>query len=147
MRHSRPSRPMNIILSPILALRCSRPHPFFFLPRFFSQSSDALPMPPHLKSIDTPEDKVAARTWIAEFKKLAIPKRFVEFTFARSSGPGGQVCDGMRALSRCSLTQRSQNVNKVNTKASLRCHLHVPWIPAWAKPQLRRSVRRARTAC
>ncbi|KAF8333907.1 hypothetical protein F5887DRAFT_655368 [Amanita rubescens] len=124
---------MNI-LSPKLALRCFRPHP-----RFFSQSPEALPTPPHLKSIDTPEDKFAARTWIAEFKKLAIPKRLVEFTFARSSGPGGQVCDGMREC-QLSLTQRSQNVNKVNTKAILRCRLHVPWIPAWAKPQLRKSM-------
>ncbi|KAF8709767.1 hypothetical protein AX14_013472 [Amanita brunnescens Koide BX004] len=113
---------MIIIFFPISALRYSRRIPSLHLHRFISQAPDVLPVPPCLKSIDTPEDKLAARTWILEFKKLAIPKRLVGFTFARSSGPGGQ------------------NVNKVNTKASLRCGLDAPWIPAWAKPELRRST-------
>lgn len=82
---------MNI-LSQTSALRCYRRNPSFHLPRYISQAPDVLPIPPLLKSVDTPEDKLSARTWIAEFKKLAIPKRLVEFTFARSSGPGGQVC-------------------------------------------------------
>jgi len=42
----------------------------------------------------------------------------VTMSFSRSSGPGGQ------------------NVNKVNTKATVRCALDVPWIPAWAKTVL-----------
>ncbi|KAK2462961.1 hypothetical protein APHAL10511_005013 [Amanita phalloides] len=89
--------------------------------KHFNHASDTLPTPPFLRSVDSPEDKIAARSWIAQFKKLAVPKRLVKFTFARSSGPGGQ------------------NVNKVNTKASLRCNVDAAWIPAWARPQLRRS--------
>lgn len=34
----------------------------------------------------------------------------------------------------------AQNVNKVNTKASLRCEVDAPWVPAWAKAELRRST-------
>ena len=87
---------MIIIFFPISALRYSRRIPSLHLHRFISQAPDVLPVPPCLKSIDTPEDKLAARTWIMEFKKLAIPKRLVGFTFARSSGPGGQVCRDAR---------------------------------------------------
>ncbi|KIL65712.1 hypothetical protein M378DRAFT_161696 [Amanita muscaria Koide BX008] len=94
--------------------------------RLLSKTSDSghspLPPPPSLKLIGTPEDKSAARAWIAEFKKHGIPRSLVRFTFARSSGPGGQ------------------NVNKVNTKASLRCEVDAPWVPAWAKAELRRSL-------
>ncbi|PFH51088.1 hypothetical protein AMATHDRAFT_143456 [Amanita thiersii Skay4041] len=88
--------------------------------RLFSTLSDVFPIPPSLKSLDTPVDKAMARQWVAELKKHTIPKHLVEFTFARSSGPGGQ------------------NVNKVNTKATLRCQLHSPWIPLWAREELRR---------
>ncbi|KAF8622007.1 hypothetical protein AX15_007361 [Amanita polypyramis BW_CC] len=120
------------LLFPTLALRCHRrqlasltvyPHwPLCHAIRRLSRASDPLPVPPSLSSINSPEDKLAARSWIAEFKKHPIPKRLVEFTFARSSGPGGQ------------------NVNKVNTKASLRCSVNVPWIPTWARVELQRST-------
>ncbi|OSD06509.1 hypothetical protein PYCCODRAFT_941629 [Trametes coccinea BRFM310] len=38
-----------------------------------------------------------------------------------NSGPGGQ------------------NVNKVNTKATLRCSIHEPWIPPWARDYLKKT--------
>ena len=33
-----------------------------------------------------------------------------------------------------------QNVNKVNTKATVRCSVQSRWIPAWAREALKRSV-------
>jgi len=33
-----------------------------------------------------------------------------------------------------------QNVNKVNTKAVVKCSLDSPWIPRWAKADLIKSV-------
>ncbi|KAJ7116607.1 RF-1 domain-containing protein [Mycena epipterygia] len=72
-------------------------------------------------ALETAEETASARAWIARFRAMAIPKASVQFSFARSSGPGGQ------------------NVNKVNTKATLRCPIDEKWIPMWAKPELKRS--------
>ena len=33
-----------------------------------------------------------------------------------------------------------QNVNKVNTKATLRCPIDAPWIPLWAHEHLKKTV-------
>ena len=35
-----------------------------------------------------------------------------------------------------------QNVNKVSTKATLRCPIHSLWIPLWAREQIKKTVRR-----
>ena len=53
---------------------------------------------------------------------LVIPLHIIDFTFARSSGPGGQ------------------NVNKLNTKATLSLRLDdlVPYIPPGVLARLRR---------
>jgi len=83
-----------------------------------SYSVHSIPHPPKLASLETPQDMADARTWVSKFKALTIPKTLVEVTFSRSSGPGGQ------------------NVNKVNTKATLRCLLSSSWIPEWAHPGL-----------
>jgi len=77
--------------------------------------------PPPLQDLQTSDDMKAARRWIDELRKSTIPREEVSLSFARSSGPGGQ------------------NVNKVNTKSTVRCPLSTKWIPAWAKPVLRKS--------
>ncbi|PSR74260.1 hypothetical protein PHLCEN_2v10004 [Hermanssonia centrifuga] len=78
--------------------------------------------PPSFITLETPSDTAQARTWVDEFRHQNISKQLVEFTFSRSSGPGGQ------------------NVNKVNTKATLRCPLTSEWIPLWARETLKKSL-------
>ncbi|KAF2233716.1 peptidyl-tRNA hydrolase domain protein [Viridothelium virens] len=51
------------------------------------------------------KDLVAARQWLANFDPDTIPREACDVSFSRSSGPGGQ------------------NVNKVNSKATLRVPL------------------------
>ncbi|KAF5378962.1 hypothetical protein D9757_009122 [Collybiopsis confluens] len=77
-----------------------------------------LPTPPKIPLLQGPADWAEARKWITQFKAESIPKNLVELSFSRSSGPGGQ------------------NVNKVNTKATLRCSVNADWIPLWARPDL-----------
>ncbi|KAJ7628326.1 RF-1 domain-containing protein, partial [Roridomyces roridus] len=86
-----------------------------------SHTGTPIPIPPSLSTLESAADNALARDWIARFQGVQIPKNSVELSFSRSSGPGGQ------------------NVNKVNTKATLRCAIHETWIPLWAKPELRRS--------
>ncbi|KAF8206983.1 RF-1 domain-containing protein [Mycena galopus ATCC 62051] len=82
-----------------------------------------LPIPPQLTSLESTQDTALARAWIGQFRALDIPKSSVQLSFSRSSGPGGQ------------------NVNKVNTKVTLRCGIDEDWVPLWAKPALKTSVR------
>ncbi|KAF8872592.1 RF-1 domain-containing protein [Infundibulicybe gibba] len=79
------------------------------------------PYPPRIPILETPQDAIEARSWVSLFKNQAIPKGLVDFSFSRSSGPGGQ------------------NVNKLNTKATLRCAVNSSWIPEWARQDLRKS--------
>ncbi|KAH9954350.1 hypothetical protein BC827DRAFT_1143974 [Russula dissimulans] len=82
----------------------------------------SLPTPPPLSNLETSKDAAAARDWVARFRGSRIPRAAVDIAFSRSSGPGGQ-----------------QNVNKVNTKATVRCALDSTWIPPWAHDSLKES--------
>ncbi|RKP40431.1 hypothetical protein BJ085DRAFT_4046, partial [Dimargaris cristalligena] len=58
--------------------------------------------------------------WQETFRLEDIPSKGIEYSFHRSSGPGGQ------------------NVNKVNTKVDMRFKLaKAMWIPDFVKRQLR----------
>lgn len=81
----------------------------------------SLPTPPPLSNLATSKDAAAARDWLMRFRGCPIPRAAVDIAFSRSSGPGGQ------------------NVNKVNTKATVRCALDSTWIPSWARDGIRKS--------
>ncbi|KAI4733348.1 hypothetical protein E4T50_16094 [Aureobasidium sp. EXF-12298] len=65
----------------------------------------------------------AARRWLANFDAETIPRSICDVSFSRSSGPGGQ------------------NVNKVNSKATLRLPLSalLPMLPAVIRPAVSKS--------
>jgi len=87
-----------------------------------SNNNNALPpTAPQLSSLTSPEEINEAKAWISRFMSYRITRGSVELSFSRSSGPGGQ------------------NVNKVNTKATLRCPIDSPWIPSWSKNELKKS--------
>ncbi|KAK9323572.1 hypothetical protein V1517DRAFT_319740 [Lipomyces orientalis] len=67
----------------------------------------------HKVDSEFPDDEISkARSWLNTFKVSDIPRDKFDISFARSSGPGGQ------------------NVNKVNTKATIRCSWDdLDWIP------------------
>jgi len=85
------------------------------------QGGTPLPTPPPLSNLATSKDAAAARDWLVRFRACPIPRAAVDIAFSRSSGPGGQ------------------NVNKVNTKVTLRCALESTWIPSWAHDGLQKS--------
>lgn len=48
-------------------------------------------VPPQLHELQTSGDMAIARRWAEELRKTSIPREEVTLSFARSSGPGGQV--------------------------------------------------------
>jgi len=104
------------------SLQCRFRRASVFLTRnAHNEGSRPIPLPPQLASLESVQETALARAWIGQFRSLDIPKSSVQLSFSRSSGPGGQ------------------NVNKVNTKVTLRCAIDEDWIPLWAKPALKRS--------
>ncbi|KKK18460.1 hypothetical protein P175DRAFT_0535761 [Aspergillus ochraceoroseus IBT 24754] len=69
------------------------------------------------------DDLAVAREWLARFNSNPIPRQIGEISFSRSGGPGGQ------------------NVNKVNTKATLKMPLDslLPLVPRVLHSPLRAS--------
>ncbi|PLN80459.1 hypothetical protein BDW42DRAFT_112698 [Aspergillus taichungensis] len=70
------------------------------------------------------DDEVTeARRWLSTFDSKSIPRHLCEISFSRSGGPGGQ------------------NVNKVNSKATLKLPLHalLPLLPPLLHGPLRSS--------
>ncbi|KAL1967547.1 hypothetical protein VTN77DRAFT_3062 [Rasamsonia byssochlamydoides] len=69
------------------------------------------------------EELKAAREWLAKLHSKTIPRHICEVSFSRSSGPGGQ------------------NVNKVNSKATLRVPFDylLPLVPRLLHQELRSS--------
>jgi len=66
---------------------------FLFLSRKFhgNEARFGLPNPPIISELITEEDAEEARTWATQFVNNKVPKEAVDFSFSRSSGPGGQV--------------------------------------------------------
>ncbi|KAL2868364.1 peptidyl-tRNA hydrolase domain protein [Aspergillus lucknowensis] len=71
----------------------------------------------------TSDDLAAAREWLTKCNFTAIPRQVGEISFSRSGGPGGQ------------------NVNKVNSKATLKVPLNslLPLVPRILHPALQAS--------
>lgn len=69
------------------------------------------------------EELRAARDWLSKLNSQTIPRHICDVSFSRSSGPGGQ------------------NVNKVNTKATLRVPFSslLPLVPSLLHAELRAS--------
>ncbi|PWY87899.1 hypothetical protein BO94DRAFT_556371 [Aspergillus sclerotioniger CBS 115572] len=96
-----------------VSLACSLPWSPTIATRAFA-SRRAAAISNH-QGLDSENDLTAAREWVAKLnsKIITIPRDICEFSFSRSSGPGGQ------------------NVNKVNSKATLRVSLEslLPLVP------------------
>jgi len=72
----------------------------------------SLPIPPALLSLETKADTASAREWLDAFKVVTVPRNMVELSFARSSGPGGQVCQS---------PLRHRNIPSVDLPHSTEC--------------------------
>ncbi|KAF5327796.1 hypothetical protein D9619_004940 [Psilocybe cf. subviscida] len=116
---------IGTIRTQVLAHRSLQFHPL----RSFASGANhpgisSLLAPTPLATLASADDHSVAAGWLDDFRTLGtndkrIPRDVGELSFSRSSGPGGQ------------------NVNKVNTKATLRCNLAQAWIPKWAVPALK----------
>ncbi|BCS22585.1 peptidyl-tRNA hydrolase domain protein [Aspergillus puulaauensis] len=98
-------------------LRPFFPSPFFRYSAAFRRSFTT-------RRADLPDDDLtAAREWLSKFNSTSVPRHIGEISFSRSGGPGGQ------------------NVNKVNSKATLKVPLDslLPLVPHIIHSPLRSS--------
>ncbi|PLB40851.1 peptidyl-tRNA hydrolase domain protein [Aspergillus candidus] len=110
----------------LLTTRCSPPswlpHPLPTTPLrpFASRRTASLP---NTTTPPSDDDVTEARRWLSTFDSKSIPRHLCEISFSRSGGPGGQ------------------NVNKVNSKATLKISLHglLPLLPPLLHGPLRSS--------
>ena len=89
-----PLRPLMLAFGPPWIRSCLKFHKsLFYLSRNFhgNEARPALPKPPIISMLITEQDTEEARTWLTQFVNVKVPKESVEFSFSRSSGPGGQV--------------------------------------------------------
>lgn len=56
-----------------------------------NETQPRLPKPPNISELVTERDTEEAQAWATQFVNIKVPKDVVEFSFSRSSGPGGQV--------------------------------------------------------
>lgn len=78
--------PYRHVLNRSRALIAHRLRAFHANPRLLS-----LPIPPALSNLANKADISGAREWLNAFRSATVPRNLVELSFARSSGPGGQV--------------------------------------------------------
>jgi hypothetical protein len=69
----------------------------------YTYQATSFPRPPNITTLVTTEDATEARSWVSWFKQHPIPRGAVQFTFSRSSGPGGQVCVSQNPVPRVSV--------------------------------------------
>jgi peptidyl-tRNA hydrolase ICT1 len=146
-RHVRPTAAQMLLLSLDGLAAISRPRVQLVV-RTARHRTDhrlratSLPTPPPLSNLATSKDAAAARDWLTRFRGCPIPRVAVHIACSRSSGPGGQVCLSSSLFFCCGVSNNDgeQNVNKVNTKATVRCALDSTWIPSWARDEIRESV-------
>lgn len=89
--------PPNLVLTMNVSLKKLGIPVCAFRSRFMFTSpaqASAFPNPPLLTELVTEQDNTEAEAWLARFggPETKIPRKLVELTFSRSSGPGGQVC-------------------------------------------------------
>ncbi|GKZ40302.1 hypothetical protein AbraIFM66951_000063 [Aspergillus brasiliensis] len=115
MAHARLALPRNFHR---VSLACFNPlsfRPTVATRTFASRRAAAISNELNHSGLDSDHHLTAAREWVARLnsKAITIPRDICEISFSRSSGPGGQ------------------NVNKVNSKATLRVPLKslLPLVP------------------
>jgi hypothetical protein len=92
-------RPIILVSNALAGICTPRPQNLFRAARHqtnlrlkHSLRATSLPAPPPLSVLETSKDFAAARDWLKSFGGCSVPRAAADITFARSSGPGGQVC-------------------------------------------------------
>lgn len=114
----------------------------------FTSTPSCLAKPPpelvHLKSLNGEEEHRLARSWVVDFGPDDIPKKSYETSYARSSGPGGQVCSLCLHMHQPRpRSHQFQHVNTTSSKAVVRLPLSPAlgtWLPRYIMSEVQKSV-------